>query len=397
MLKDKNILLGVTGGIAAYKAPGIVSLLRKKGANVKVIMTKAACEFVTPLTFQTMSNNVVHTEMFNQLTNMDVEHIALAKWADLIIVAPASANTIAKMANGIADNMLSTVLLAARSKILIAPAMNTFMLNNVATVKNLNTLRERGMIILDTQNDVLACGDAGSGKMLEPKEIVEEIDTALTKKDLSGKKFVITSGPTIEKIDPVRFLSNHSSGKMGYSLAKAAAKRGADVVLISGPTSLEKPKVKKVINIESTQDMFDAVKAEFDSCDVLIKAAAPADFKPKIYCEEKIKKDSEEDLCSLELGHNPDIAKYFGSIKKDQILVGFAAESQNEIEYAKGKLKKKNLDMIVANNIKREGAGFKSDTNIASIIDADGKVNSLEKMTKEELAEEILNKIVKLF
>lgn len=397
MLKDKNILLGVTGGIAAYKAPGIVSLLRKKGANVKVIMTKAACEFVTPLTFQTMSNNVVHTEMFNQLTNMDVEHIALAKWADLIIVAPASANTIAKMANGIADNMLSTVLLAARSKILIAPAMNTFMLNNVATVKNLNTLRERGMIILDTQNDVLACGDAGSGKMLEPKEIVEEIDTALTKKDLSGKKFVITSGPTIEKIDPVRFLSNHSSGKMGYSLAKAAAKRGADVVLISGPTSLEKPKVKKVINIESTQDMFDAVKAEFDSCDVLIKAAAPADFKPKIYCEEKIKKDSEEDLCSLELDYNPDIAKYFGSIKKDQILVGFAAESQNEIEYAKGKLKKKNLDMIVANNIKREGAGFKSDTNIASIIDADGKVNSLEKMTKEELAEEILNKIVKLF
>ncbi|MBP2025845.1 bifunctional phosphopantothenoylcysteine decarboxylase/phosphopantothenate--cysteine ligase CoaBC [Peptoniphilus stercorisuis] len=397
MLKDKNILLGVTGGIAAYKAPGIVSLLRKKGANVKVIMTKAACEFVTPLTFQTMSNNIVHTEMFNQLSNMDVEHISLAKWADLIIIAPASANTIAKMANGIADNMLSTVLLAARSKILVAPAMNTFMLNNVATVENLNTLRQRGVTILDTQSDVLACGDEGSGKMLEPKEIVDEIDTALTKKDLLGKRFVITSGPTVEKVDPVRYISNHSSGKMGYALANAAVKRGAEVVLISGPTSLQKPHVKKVIDIETTLDMYNAVEEEFNSCDVLIKAAAPADYRPKTYSEEKIKKDGKTDFESIELVPNPDIAKHFGNLKKNQILVGFAAESHNEIEYAKGKLKKKNLDMIVVNNIKREGAGFKSDTNIASIINAAGEVDSLEIMTKEELAEEILNRIVKLF
>lgn len=397
MLKNKNILLGVTGGIAAYKSAALVSKLRKTGANVKVIMTSSACEFISPLTFQTLSNNIVHTEMFNQLYNMDVEHISLAKWADVFVIAPASANTIAKMANGIADNMLTTVFLASRSKVLVAPAMNTFMLNNEATIKNLKTLEDRGISILDTQSDVLACGDEGSGKMLEPEDILFEIESALTEKDLIGKKIVITSGPTVEKIDPVRYLSNYSSGKMGYSLAKEAVKRGANVTLISGPTSLDIPNVNKFIRIESTLDMFDAVESEFENADVVIKAAAPADYRPAKVSDEKIKKDAKEDLESIELVHNPDIAKHFGNIKQKQLIIGFAAESQNEIEYGKGKLKKKNLDMIVVNNIKQKGAGFKSDTNIASIIDRDGNVDSLSIMSKECLAEEILNRIVKLF
>lgn len=398
MLKDKNILLGVTGGIAAYKVVDLVSRLRKFGANVKVIMTKGATEFVTPLTFQTMSGNVVHTEMFNQLYNMNVEHISLAKWADVFVIAPASANTIGKMANGIADNMLTTVYMASRCPVIVVPAMNTFMLNHPATVKNLEILRDRDVEILDTQDDMLACGDKGSGKMMEPVDILEKINARLTKKDLIGKKVVITSGPTIEKIDPVRFLSNHSSGKMGYSLAKEAANRGAEVVLISGPTAIKPPNVKKFVRIESTDDMFNAVEKEFDTCDVLIKAAAPADFKPKSYSDEKIKKDSKgNELDCIKLDHNPDIAKHFGAMKDGQILVGFAAESNNEIEYGLGKLRKKNLDLIVVNNIKKAGAGFKSDTNIASIIDKNEEVDNLSIMSKENLASLILDRVVKLF
>lgn len=396
MLKGKNILLGVTGGIAAYKAVALVSALKKREANVKVIMTKSACEFVTPLTFQTMSNNTVHTEMFNQLNNMDVEHISLAKWADIFVIAPASANTIGKMANGIADNMLTTVYMASRCKVIVAPAMNTYMLNHPANLNNIQKLKSYGVRVLRTQEDLLACGDVGSGKMLEPQDILEEIDYELTEKDLLGKKVVITSGPTIEKIDPVRYLSNHSSGKMGYALAKNAHNRGAEVVLISGPTSLKVPEVSKFVRIESTLDMFKAVEDEFDTLDVLIKAAAPADYRPEKYSEEKIKKDAKDDLEKIELVHNPDIAKHFGQLKNNQILVGFAAESQNEIEYGLGKLKKKNLDLIVVNNIKREGAGFKSDTNIASIIDANESVENLAIMSKESLAEEILNRVVGL-
>lgn len=396
MLKGKNILLGVTGGIAAYKAVALVSALKKREANVKVIMTKSACEFVTPLTFQTMSNNTVHTEMFNQLNNMDVEHISLAKWADIFVIAPASANTIGKMANGIADNMLTTVYMASRCKVIVAPAMNTYMLNHPANLNNIQKLKSYGVRVLKTQEDLLACGDVGSGKMLEPQDILEEIDYELTEKDLLGKKVVITSGPTIEKIDPVRYLSNHSSGKMGYALAKNAHNRGAEVVLISGPTSLKVPEVSKFVRIESTLDMFKAVEDEFDTLDVLIKAAAPADYRPEKYSEEKIKKDAKDDLEKIELVHNPDIAKHFGQLKNNQILVGFAAESQNEIEYGLGKLKKKNLDLIVVNNIKREGAGFKSDTNIASIIDANESVENLAIMSKESLAEEILNRVVGL-
>ncbi|MGO3751429.1 MAG: bifunctional phosphopantothenoylcysteine decarboxylase/phosphopantothenate--cysteine ligase CoaBC [Peptoniphilaceae bacterium] len=395
MLKGKNILIGVTGGIAAYKSPAIVSVLRKRGANVKVIMTKAACEFVTPLTFQTMSSNVVHVEMFNQLLNMNVEHIALAKWADIIVVAPASANTIGKFANGIADNLLTTVLMASRSKIIFAPAMNTFMLNSQANIKNMEILKSRGIKVLPTQKDLLACNDIGDGKMLEPIDIVEAIETELYEKDLSGKKFLITSGPTIEAIDPVRFLSNHSSGKMGYALAKEAKNRGAKVILISGPTSIKPPLVDKLIKIQSTQDMFEAIEENFDSCDILIKAAAPADFRPKNVENEKIKK-TKNSLNNIELVENIDIAKHFGNLKKNQIIVGFAAESSNELKYGMDKLKKKNFDLIVINNIKQEGAGFKSETNIASIIDKNGKVDSLEKMPKSDLAHIILNRVKEL-
>lgn len=395
MLKGKNILIGVTGGIAAYKSPAIVSVLKKRGANVKVIMTKAACEFVTPLTFQTMSSNVVHVEMFNQLLNMNVEHIALAKWADVIVVAPASANTIGKFANGIADNLLTTVLMASRSKIIFAPAMNTFMLNSQANIKNMEILKNRGIKVLPTQKDLLACNDIGDGKMLEPIDIVEAIETELYEKDLIGKKFLITSGPTIEAIDPVRFLSNHSSGKMGYALAKEAKNRGAEVILISGPTSIKPPLVDKLIKIQSTQDMFKAVEENFDSCDILIKAAAPADFRPKNVENEKIKK-TKNSLNNIELVENIDIAKHFGNLKKNQIIVGFAAESSNELKYGMDKLKKKNFDLIVINNIKQEGAGFKSETNIASIIDKNGKVDSLEKMPKSDLAHIILNRVKEL-
>lgn len=397
MLRNKKILLGVTGGIAAYKSPSICSILRKQGAEVKVIMTEAAKKFISPLTMQTMSGNICYDQMFNQLTNMDVGHISLAKWADIIVVAPATANIIGKFANGISDDLLSTVFMASRSKVIIAPAMNTYMLNSPANQKNMKTLKDRGIIVLDTEKDLLACKDVGEGKMLSPKEIVDEIDTCLTAKDFEGKNFVITAGPTIEPIDPVRFLSNHSSGKMGYAIARRAKKRGANVTLISGPTNIEIPNVDNFVRIKTTQDMFDQVGKYFDNADVLIKAAAPADYKPKYYSKEKIKKNSSYDLNNIELEKNPDIAKYYGSKKSKQIIVGFAAESTNIYEYAKEKLNSKNLDMIVVNNIVREGAGFSADTNIASIIDKNLKIEDFNIMTKIELADKILNRISKLF
>lgn len=396
-LKDKNILLGVTGGIAAYKSPGICSLLRKNGANTKVVMTKNATEFVSPLTFQTMTDNFVHSDIFNENpTAPVVEHIELAKWADIIVIAPCTGNTIAKIANGIGDNLLTDILLARRCEVVIVPAMNTYMLNNPITKENIEKLSNLGFHILGTKVDLLACNDLGDGKMLEPSEIVDEIDTILRKKDLEGKKFVITAGPTIEAMDPVRFLSNHSSGKMGYELAKEATKRGGEVTLVSGPSALKPPKVKNFIQIQSTEDMYEAVKSNFENTDVLIKAAAPADFKPAVYSEEKVKKEKTDDNISLKLSRNIDIAKKMGEIKKDQIIVGFAAESENEIENGKSKLKRKNFDMIVINNIKRKDAGFKSNTNAVTIIDKNENVEELELMEKEKLANIILDKVKNL-
>lgn len=393
-LQNKNIVLGVTGGISVYKSPGICSLLRKKGANVKVVMTKAATEFVSPLTFRTMSDNLVYTDMFIEpAVEKGVEHIELAKWADIIVLAPATGNTIAKIVNGIADNLLTSMMLAYRCPVLVVPAMNTFMLNNIATRNNMQELRNRGMIVAGTKTDLLACNDVGSGKMLEPEEIVDEIDTILREKDLKGKKFVITAGPTVESIDPVRYLTNHSSGKMGYELAIEATKRGGEVTLISGPTSLEIPKVKNFIRISSTEEMFKAVKENFQETDVLIKAAAPADFKPKITSDQKIKKEDNENGLSIELIGNPDIAKTMGSLKTHQFIIGFAAESENEIENGKKKIKAKNFDMIVINNITAKGAGFKSDTNKVVIIDKNEKFEDIEMMTKTELANVILDKV----
>lgn len=391
-LKDKKIVLGVTGGIAAYKAPGICSLLRKAGAKVKVVMTKAATEFVSPLTFRTMTDNLVYTDMFNDNPVIaEVDHIELAKWTDIIVLAPASGNTIAKIAYGLADNLLTSMMLAYRCPVIIVPAMNTYMLNNPATRQNLQTLRDRGMVVLGTHTDLLACNDVGDGKMLEPEEIVDEIDTALRVKDLAGKKFLISAGPTIEAIDPVRYLTNHSSGKMGYELAREAYKRGAEVTLISGPTALEPPKVNRLINIKSTQDLFNAVDENFDQTDVLIMAAAPADFRPKDQSSQKIKKE-EKDEMTLDLTPNPDVIKTMGMRKKSQVLVGFAAESENELVYGQKKIQAKNLDMIIINNITAKDAGFKTDTNKVFIVDKDLKVEDLKLMTKTDLANVILDR-----
>lgn len=392
-MKNKHVLLGVTGGIAAYKAPAIVSRLKKLGMEVKVVMTEAATKFVTPLTFQTMSNEVVHVDMFDQLNNMDVEHIALAKWADVMVIAPATANTMAKLAYGIADNMLTTVALATTAPILIAPAMNTQMLRADATQEALKVLKNRKQYeILPTAEGLLACQDVGEGKMLEPEDIVDYILMALTEKTMAGVDLTVTAGPTKERMDPVRFLSNHSSGKMGYAIAQEAAARGAKVHLISGPSHLKVPKGVDFIPVESTEDMFKAVEAKFDATDVLIKSAAPSDYKPKTYAAEKIKK-REGGLMAVEFSPNPDIAKHFGAMKGDRVIVGFAAESHNMADYAKKKLKEKNFNFIVANNITEAKAGFGSDTNHVHIFSADGTDEELPMMDKSDLAAAILDRV----
>lgn len=390
---SKHVLLGVSGGISVYKSPGIVSRLKKLGIKVRVVMTEHATEFVTPLTFQTMSNETVHVEMFNQLSNMDVEHISLAKWADCMIIAPATANTIAKLAYGIADNMLTTVAMATRAKILIAPAMNTHMLEAESTQEALKILASRENVeILPTAEGLLACQDVGSGKMLEPDDIVDYILEALTPKTMEGLELTVTAGPTKERLDPVRFISNHSSGKTGYAIATEARNRGAKVHLISGPTHLPKPRGIDFIGVESTQEMYDAVEKVFPTSDILIKSAAPSDYKPVQYANEKIKKSSGENL-TVEFSPNPDIAKHFGNIKGDRVVVGFAAESHRVEEYAKKKLKSKNFDFIVANNICEENAGFASETNHVKIFSSNGKEEELPMMEKSALAVEILDRV----
>ncbi len=394
-MKNKHVLLGVTGGIAAYKAPAIVSRLKKLGMEVKVVMTEGATKFVTPLTFQTMSNQVVHVDMFDQLNNMDVEHIALAKWADVMVIAPATANTIAKLAYGLADNMLTTVALATKAPILIAPAMNTQMLRAEATQEALKVLKNRKQYeILPTAEGLLACQDVGEGKMTEPEDIVDYILMALTEKSLLGVDITVTAGPTKERMDPVRFISNHSTGKMGYAIATEAAARGATVHLISGPSQLKVPKGVDFIPVESTDDMFKAVEAKFDATDVLIKSAAPSDYKPKTYAAEKIKK-REGGLMAVEFSPNPDIAKHFGAMKGDRVIVGFAAESHNMSTYAKKKLEEKNFNFIVANNITEAKAGFGSDTNHVHIFSADGSDEELPMMDKSDLAAAILDRVEK--
>lgn len=397
MLKNKTVVIGVSGGIAAYKACDIVSRLKKLNANVHVIMTKGATEFVTPLTFQSLSQNYVVSDMFEEPKTWDVEHISLAKKADVFLIAPATANVIGKVANGICDDMLTTTVMATTGKVLIAPAMNTNMYKNPILQRNINTLKELGYNFVNPESGRLACGDEGEGKLASPEVIVNKVIELLNNedKDLQGKKILITAGPTVESIDPVRYITNRSTGKMGYAIAKIAANRGADVTLVSGPTNIEPPSsIKKLIKIQSAEDMYNAIIDNFDENQVIIKSAAVADYKPKTYSNKKIKK-SNDDLV-IELDRNKDIAYELGKIKNNKILVGFAAETNDLIENAKGKVNKKNLDFIVANDLTEKGAGFGTDTNIVKIIDREGNINKYPQMKKDEVANVILDKVKSL-
>ena len=393
MLKDKTVVIGVCGGIAAYKACDLVSKLKKVGVNVHVIMTKSATEFVTPLTFQTLSQNYVVEDMFESPKTWDVEHVSLAKKADVFVLAPATANVIGKVANGIADDMLTTTVMATKAKVLVAPAMNTNMYQNVVVQRNIQILKDLDYKFVEPESGRLACGDIGSGKLASVDTIFNSIiDLLEIKKDLEGTSMIITAGPTVESIDPVRYITNRSTGKMGYSIAKKAIERGADVTLISGPTNIVPPQnLKKFIQIESAEDMYNAVLENINENEVIIKSAAVADYRPKEYSDSKIKK-SDDDL-SISLDRTKDIALELGKIKENKILVGFAAETNDLLENAKGKIQKKNLDFIVANDLTQDGAGFGVDTNIVKIIDREGVIEEHPKMKKEEVADVILDKI----
>ena len=392
-MNNKTVVLGVTGGIAVYKACDLVSSLRKLGIEVHVIMTKSASEFVTPMTFQTMSQNFVTLDMFEEPKTWDVEHIALAKKADVFVVAPATANIIGKMANGIADDMLSTTIMATKAPILVAPAMNTNMYSHPLTQENINKLERLGYKFVEPASGRLACGDEGKGKLAPVEEVLKEILKLLNprQKDLEGKKVLITAGPTMESLDPVRFLTNRSSGKMGYAIAKAAVARGAKVTLVSGKTNQTPPLgLDQFIPIESAVDMYNAVMENLESSDIIIKSAAVADYRPKNVSDKKIKK-TDGDLV-IELERNPDILMEVGKKKGSKVLVGFAAETNDLIENATKKVQKKNLDFIVANDLTKEGAGFGVDTNIVKILHREGKIEELPIMEKEALADEILDR-----
>lgn len=388
-LKNKRILLGVTGGISIYKACDLVSRLIKKGAILEIIMTEAATKLVSPLVFETMGRCKVYTDMFHQGHHDEVEHIELPKRADAFLIAPASGNTMAKITHGIADNLLTSAALAYDKDIIFAVAMNTNMLNNPSTQDNINILKNRKHKFIESNVGVLACNTVGDGRLAEPVEIIEYMEEYFTKKDLLGKKILITAGPTRERIDPVRYLSNDSSGKMGYSIAKVAKARGAHVTLITGPVKLDKPNGINIEEVESTEEMFNAVDKHFDKTDALIMAAAPSDYRATNISPNKIKKE-ETSKFDIDFQENKDIVKHFGNIKNNQIVIGFAAETNNLIENANNKLAKKNLDYIIANDITKKGAGFNVDTNIATIISKDNIVN-YPIMDKVELADKILD------
>lgn len=395
-LTGKEVVLGVTGGIAAYKSAEVVSRLRKLGARVHVIMTKNATEFVAPLTFETLSANPVVTDTFARPATWEVEHIALAKLADVFVIAPATANILAKMACGIADDMLSTTVLATKAPVLVAPAMNTGMWTAEATRRNVETLRGRGVHFVGPDAGFLACGDSGAGRMSEPAEIVDAIAAILCPKtDMEGLRVLVTAGGTRERLDPVRYLSNDSSGKMGFAIAQAAKARGAEVTLVCGHTTAPRPSNITTVEVESTQDLYDAVTERAAEQDVIIQAAAPADYRFANPCDQKMKKQAGQSL-TLELVENPDIAAAVGRMKRPgQTLVGFAAETENLLDNARRKLEKKNLDMIVANDVSKPGAGFNVDTNIATLMTREGlKERPLQ--SKAALAEDILDEIMRL-
>jgi phosphopantothenoylcysteine decarboxylase/phosphopantothenate--cysteine ligase len=394
MLKDKTIVIGVTGGIAIYKICDLVSRLKKLKANVHVIMTKSATKFVAPLTFQSLSQNYVVVDMFEEPKTWDIEHISLAKKADLFLIAPATANVIGKIANGIADDMLTTTIMATQGIKLIAPAMNTNMYNNPIVQENIAKLRSLGYGMIEPSAGRLACGDIGVGKLADNDLIMEAIKEALQpNEDYKDKNILITAGPTREWIDPVRYITNPSSGKMGYAIAQAAVKRGARVTLISGPTSIEKPKgIAQFISVETAREMYEAVMEKAHEQDIIIKAAAVSDCRPKEVFKDKVKKENIQ--LTLELEPNPDILYELGKMKKEnQILVGFAAETQNPVEEAKKKIEKKNLDYIVVNDVTEEGAGFQSETNIVKIIGASYETHDYPQMEKIKLADCILDRI----
>jgi len=395
-LTGREIVLGVTGGIAAYKSAEIVSRLRHLGANVHVIMTRNATEFITPLTFQTLSANQTVTDTFSAPEYWNVEHVALAKRAEIFVIAPATANILAKMAAGIADDMLSTTVLATKAPILVAPAMNTGMWTAEATQRNLKTLKERGVRTIGPESGRLACGDEGAGRMSEPEAIVEEIYRILTKKrDYAGTKVLITAGATRERLDPVRFITNDSSGKMGFAIAEAARDRGAEVTVIHGSVSAEIPAGVRTVRIETARDLYDAMMAEAGEQDVIIQAAAVCDYRPAEQKDRKIKKEKGKNLI-LELTENPDIARAVGEQKRaGQTLVGFAAETDHVQQNAQKKLAAKNLDMIVANDVTKPGAGFNTDTNIAALITAD-RIIEEPLQTKRQLAEKILDRVMEI-
>ncbi len=390
---SKSVLLGVTSSIAAYKSATIAHTLYKAGYNVDVIMSKNATEFITPLTFERLTNNKCIIDTFDRNFSYEVEHIAIAKKADAVLIAPATANIIGKLANGIADDMLSTTVMACKCPIYIAPAMNTNMYENPIVQDNIERLKKFGYKFIEPQRGLLACGDVGKGKMEEPEIIVQYIYRELEcKKDMVGKKVIVTSGATMESIDPVRYITNHSTGKMGCAIAKQAMLRGADVTLIAANMTEKPPMFVNVINVKSADEMFKAVKAEFESSDVVIKAAAVADYTPVVTYDNKVKKKDGD--MSIALKRTEDILKYLGEHKKNQYLCGFSMETENMLENSRAKLEKKNVDMIIANNLKVKGAGFGTDTNIVTIITKD-KVYELPIMTKNEVADKILDEILK--
>lgn len=395
MFENKSIIIGVSGGIAAYKTAYLVSALSKTEADVNVIMTENACEFISPLVFETLTGNKCYVDTFDRNFKFDVEHISLAKKADIFMIAPATANVIAKIANGIADDMLTTTFLASKCKKIVSPAMNTAMFENQITQDNIAKLKKYGIGVVEPQNGLLACGDTGAGKMPEPDFLFDVIEREIAReKDMLGKKVLVTAGATMESLDPVRFLTNHSSGKMGFAIAKEAMLRGAEVTVVKANTTAAIPNFVKIVEVSSAKDMFDAVTALSDQQDIIVKAAAVADYTPESYVDSKIKK-KDGDL-SIPLKRTMDILKYLGENKKEgQFLCGFSMETDNMLENSKAKLSKKNADMIVANNLRDAGSGFKTDTNAVTLITRDGH-RSLELKSKADVAKEIFDEILGL-
>ncbi|MEE1228682.1 MAG: bifunctional phosphopantothenoylcysteine decarboxylase/phosphopantothenate--cysteine ligase CoaBC [Lachnospiraceae bacterium] len=395
MLKGKTVVLGVTGSIAAYKIANLASMLVKQHCDVHVIMTQNATHFINPITFETLTNNKCLVDTFDRNFQFHVAHVSLAKKADVIMIAPASADVIGKIANGIADDMLTTTVMAATCKVLVSPAMNTHMFENRIVKDNIKKLEHYGYEVINPASGYLACGDTGAGKMPEPADLFQYILREIAKeKDLAGKKVVVTAGPTQEAIDPVRYITNHSTGKMGYAIARAAMQRGADVTLISGPVALDPVPFVHMVDVKSAQDMFEAVKAELPTLDILVKAAAVADYRPSQVSDQKMKKKDGD--MSIPLTRTTDILEYVGSHRReDQTICGFSMETQNMVENSRKKLKKKNLDLIVANNLKVTGAGFGTDTNIVTIISNDTE-REFPLLSKAEVADCLLDFIMNM-